>query len=200
MMTAWRTCQSLQRAASPGMRNCPAISMKLATMVIMNRCPGGQSSIPETQSTQAISPQQQRHPQSISRKISGRSCPTGALVKAMQNSISFASSHIQALEKPISSCLWCKHCNFHIPAASSLPDFLQSLPREAFDLTIRCLFLKGNVWSNTSQRSLVMAFQASQGHHLPFQTVCWEMEEHSSQQDSGTQLKWDATCPQLNML
>lgn len=73
MMTAWRTCQSLQRAASPGMRNCPAISMKLATMVIMNRCPGGQSSIPETQSTREhVSPPAAKAPtEYLFGKLSG---------------------------------------------------------------------------------------------------------------------------------
>lgn len=52
MMRACRTCQSRHRAASPGMRNCPAMATKLATIVIMNRFPGGHSSIPGTQKGQ----------------------------------------------------------------------------------------------------------------------------------------------------
>lgn len=45
MMRACKTCQSRHSAASPGMRNWPAMATKLATMVIMNRFPGGHSSI-----------------------------------------------------------------------------------------------------------------------------------------------------------
>lgn len=49
MMNACSTCQSRHRAASPGMRSCPAVATRLATIVIMNRFPGGHSSIPATQ-------------------------------------------------------------------------------------------------------------------------------------------------------
>lgn len=52
MMRACSTCQSRHRAASPGMRSCPAVATKLATIVIRNRFPGGQSSMPGTQKGQ----------------------------------------------------------------------------------------------------------------------------------------------------
>lgn len=160
MMTAWRTCQSLQRAASPGMRNCPAISMKLATMVIMNRCPGGQSSIPETQSTcKCISPPTSKgiYRASLyetfrelmyfktfgqSYELSHKSC--FLFHSGFKYSSSYKENHhqltvVQTLQLPYTYCTSCR------PAVSLLSTFLQSLPTEAFHQTARYLFFKRNV-------------------------------------------------------